>query len=233
VSVLLHRDADLRRPQYFAYGDWPGYTMINSVIASTRSGGPIAAAFATLRFLGDDGYLRLAATTREAVEGLADAVRSVDGLRLLAEPESTVVCFTGDNVFTLADELAARGWHTQPQMAYGGLPENIHLTVTASVAMQVKDFGPALQESVAAAAAAGPVVLPPGLAETVGAMTPESLTAETVAGLAAALGLGGDGSTGPLPARMATVNTLLNAAPSAIRERLLVEFLGLLQRPVY
>jgi sphinganine-1-phosphate aldolase len=64
-------------------------------------------------------------------------------------------------------------------------------------------------------------------------MTPDSLTAETVAGLAAALGLGGDGSAGPLPARMATVNTLLNAAPSAIRERLMVEFLGLLQRPVY
>jgi glutamate/tyrosine decarboxylase-like PLP-dependent enzyme len=28
--------------------------------ASTRSGGPIAAAYATLRHLGDEGYLRLA-----------------------------------------------------------------------------------------------------------------------------------------------------------------------------
>jgi glutamate/tyrosine decarboxylase-like PLP-dependent enzyme len=233
VSVLLHRDADLRRPQYFAYGDWPGYTMVNSVIASTRSGGPVAAAFATVQFLGDDGYLRLAATTREAVEALADAVRSIDGLRLLAEPESTVVCFTGDNVFTLADELAARGWHTQPQMAYGGLPANIHLSVTASVATQVKDFRPALAESVAATEEAGPVVLPPGLLEAVDAMTPEALTTDTVAGLAAALGLGGNDSGAPLPPRMATVNTLVNTAAPAVRERLLVEFLGLLQRPLY
>ncbi|MET0425378.1 MAG: aminotransferase class V-fold PLP-dependent enzyme, partial [Actinoplanes sp.] len=27
VSILLHRDEALRLPQYFAYADWPGYTM--------------------------------------------------------------------------------------------------------------------------------------------------------------------------------------------------------------
>ena len=76
VSVLLHRDEALRRPQYFAYADWPGYTMINPVISSTRSGGPIAAALATLRHIGDAGYLDLAGRTREAVSVLADAVET-------------------------------------------------------------------------------------------------------------------------------------------------------------
>ena len=88
ISVDLHKYAYARRasrccctatrrcapPQYFAYADWPGYTMINPVIASTRSGGPIAAAYATLRHLGDAGYLRLAGATRDAVRGLAAAV---------------------------------------------------------------------------------------------------------------------------------------------------------------
>ena len=32
---------------------------------------------------------------------------------------------------------------------------------------------------------------------------------------------------------MAVVNTLLDAAPPALRERLLVEFVGLLQRPTW
>jgi sphinganine-1-phosphate aldolase len=32
---------------------------------------------------------------------------------------------------------------------------------------------------------------------------------------------------------MAPVNTVVNAAPPAVRERLLVELLGMLQRPVY
>ncbi|MEV4387078.1 aminotransferase class V-fold PLP-dependent enzyme, partial [Micromonospora sp. NPDC049580] len=174
VSVLLHRDAAGRAPQYFAYADWPGYTMINPVIASTRSGGPIAAAYATLRHLGDAGYLRLAAVTRDAVAGLADAVRAVDGLRLLAEPESTVVCFTatedGPDLFVLVDELTARGWHTQPQLSYAGLPASVHLTVTASVAPRVAEFGPDLAAAVAAAHAAGPVRLPAELASLVGAL---------------------------------------------------------------
>lgn len=237
VSVLLHRDASLRAPQYFAYADWPGYTMINSVIASTRSGGPIAAAYATVRHLGDDGYLQLATVTRDAVAGLADAVRAVDGLRLMAEPESTVVCFTategGPDLFVLVDELTARGWHTQPQLSYAGLPASVHLTVTASVAPRVGDFGPDLADAVAAALAAGPVQLPAELAALVGALTPDALTPELVEGLAAGLGMGGEPGGAPLPERMAVVNTLLDAAPPALRERLLVEFVGLLQRPTW
>ncbi|SCG56008.1 pyridoxal phosphate-dependent decarboxylase family protein [Micromonospora coxensis] len=257
VSVLLHRDASLRAAQYFAYADWPGYTMVNPVLASTRSGGPIAAAYATLRHLGDAGYLRLAAATRDAVTALAGAVRDVDGLRLMAEPESTVVCFTSTDpdldLFVLVDELTARGWHTQPQLRHAGLPPSVHLTVTASVAPRVAEFGPALADAVAAARAAGPVRLPPELRALATSLTPDALTPETVAALAAGLGLGAttptsgsgagtpDPSLGeatpepgpPTPERMAVVNTLLDAAAPAVRERLLVEFVSLLQRPAW
>ncbi|SNS84418.1 Glutamate or tyrosine decarboxylase [Asanoa hainanensis] len=231
TSVLLHRDASLRAPQYFAFGDWPGYTMINPGISSTRSGGPIAAAYATLRSIGDDGYLKFAEITRHAVRRLAAAVEAVDGLRLMAPPTTTVVCFTGPNLFVLADELTARGFHTQPQMHYGDIPASIHLTVTASVAPHVEEFAAALASAAAAAEAHGPVDLPAEVLALVTALDPAALTAEVVAGLAAALGLGGDGS--PLPSRVAAVNTLLDAAPVPVRERLLVEFLGLLQRPAF
>jgi hypothetical protein len=146
-----------------------------------------------------------------------------------------VVCFTstdpGLDLFVLVDELTARGWHTQPQLAYADLPASVHLTVTASVAPRVTEFGPALTDAVAAARAAGPVHLPPELLALAGSLTPEALTPELIAGLAAGLGLGA--GAGPVPDRMATVNTLLNAAPVRLRERLLVEFVGLLQRPTW
>jgi glutamate/tyrosine decarboxylase-like PLP-dependent enzyme len=228
VSVLLHRDEALRLPQYFAYAGWPGYTMVNPVISSTRSGGPIAAALAVLRHLGDAGYLALAEQTRSAVAALADAVRATDGVRLFAPPETTVVCLASDGVdlFLLADELAARGWHTQPQLAYADLPPTIHLTVTAAVSGTVAEFAPALADAVAATRSRGPVQLPPPLLEAAGALTPEQVNPELIAGLAAGLGLS-DGAAGP----MAAVNTLLNAAPPALREVLLAGFLSLLQRP--
>ncbi|MFC7545066.1 pyridoxal phosphate-dependent decarboxylase family protein [Plantactinospora sp. GCM10030261] len=266
VSVLLHRDAALRAPQYFAYADWPGYTMINPTVQSTRSGGPIAAAYATLRHLGEAGYLELARRTLGAVRDLAGIVTGVPGLRLVAEPESTVVCFTAAepvtdagpaldaagpalDVFVLADELTARGWHTQPQLRYADLPPNIHLTVTAGIAPRVAGFGAALREAVAAARAAGPVQLPDEVRAMAASLTPEALTPELVAGLAGTLGLtapdgpaiagagagvpAGDDVGAGVPARMAVVNTLLDAAPPALRERLLIEFVALLQRPTW
>ncbi|MFI5839808.1 pyridoxal phosphate-dependent decarboxylase family protein [Catenuloplanes sp. NPDC051500] len=229
VSVLLHANAALRRPQYFASADWPGYTMLNPGLASTRSGGPIAAAYATLRHLGESGYRRLAARTLGAVRALAEAVRSTEGLRLLVEPETTVVCLIADDpgldVFVLADELAARGWHTQPQLGYGEIPPTIHLTVTAAVAATAADFAPALAEATAAARAHGPVVLPDELIALATTLTPEALTPELVAGLAESLGVSGGG----VPS--ATVNALLDVASPRLREQFLVEFLSLLQRP--
>lgn len=222
VSILLHRTEELRRPQYFAWAGWPGYTMVNPVISSTRSGGPIAAALATLRTIGDDGYLALAARTREAVSTLAAAIEQTDGVRLFAPPETTIVCLTTDDVdlFVLADELTARGWHTQPQMAFGDLPPTIHLTVTAAVASTAAEFAPALAEAVAAARAHGPVEVPPL------ELTPEMVTPGLIEQLAGGLGLGsGDFS------RMATVNSLLNASSPELREALLAGFLSLLQRP--
>ena len=198
VSILLHRDEALRAPQYFGYADWPGYTMVNPVVSSTRSGGPIAAAWATLRHIGDDGYLSLATRTRDATRAIAAAVASVEDLTVVPV-ESTVVAFMSTTVdlFVLADELAARGWHTQPQFRHGNIPPSVHLTVTAAVAPRVQDFATDLTAAVKAARA---------------------------------LGLGAGGK---LPDRMALINTLLNTAPPEVRERLLISFLSLLQRPAW
>jgi sphinganine-1-phosphate aldolase len=223
VSVLLHASEELRRPQYFAYAGWPGYTMVNPVISSTRSGGPIAAAYATLRSIGDAGYLELARKTRESVDVLAAAVEATDGVRLFAPAGTSVVCLASDGVdlFVLADELAARGWHTQPQMAFEDLPPTIHLTVTAAVHATVPGFAADLAGAVAAAKARGPVELPP-----LPPLTPGMITPELIASLAEGLGLSGGDFT-----QMATVNSILNAAPPPLREALLTGFLSFLQRP--
>ena len=48
TSLLLHRDAALRKPQFFASAAWPGYTMLNATTQSTRSGGPVAGTWAVV-----------------------------------------------------------------------------------------------------------------------------------------------------------------------------------------
>jgi glutamate/tyrosine decarboxylase-like PLP-dependent enzyme len=246
VSVLLHRSDEFRATQYFAYAGWPGYTVVNPTMTSTRSGGPIAAAYATLRHLGDAGYLRLVSRALDAVRSLAAGISAVDGLRLMAQPESTVVAFTSVDesvdLFVLADELAAQGWHTQAQLALPpgsaacpeGLPRSIHLTVTAAIASSATSFAAALSEAVAATRARGPAAIDDSLVGFAASLTPSQLTMETVEALAGGLGFSlGSGGGSPLPPHRATINTLVEAAAPAVREALFSAFLRLLQRPAY
>ncbi|MEQ0563284.1 aminotransferase class V-fold PLP-dependent enzyme [Amycolatopsis sp. NEAU-NG30] len=231
TSVLLHASAELRRSHYFASASWPGYTMLNTTIQSTRSGGPLAAAWAVVEHLGEDGYLQLASVTREAVARIREGIGEIEGLRVLGDPVSTLLAFTGDDgfdLFTVADEMKARGWYVQPQFASGASPVNLHLTVTAANHGSEPEFLADLAASVAAARAAGPVTVDPAVAEFVAALDPATLTPEQFAGLLAAAGLG---SGAGLPDRMAPVNALLATAPPPLRERLLLEFLGALYTP--
>ena len=234
VSLVLHRDAALRRGHFFASADWPGYTMLNSTMQSTKSGGPLAAAWAVTRHIGTEGYARLARQGRAATLELAEAVRATDALRVVAEPDSTLLALATDgtcDVFTIADEMLARGWFVQPQMAFRDLPPTLHLTLSAATAPSVPDFVVALREAVEAARAAGPVAVDPGLAGMLAGLDPATLDDEAFAGLLAAAGLAGDDGDIALPARMAPVNALLDACPPALREALLLGVLDRLSRP--
>ena len=48
ASLVLYRNKDLRKHQLFACSHWIGYTIVNNAIQSSKSGGPMAAAWAVL-----------------------------------------------------------------------------------------------------------------------------------------------------------------------------------------
>lgn len=240
TSVLLFANAEARRGHYFGCADWPGYTMLNTTLQSTRSGGPLAAAWAVVTHLGEDGYLRLARETLFAVREIRHGIESIEGLRILGEPDSTLLAVAtrgtpeevGFDLFTVADEMRDRGWYVQPQFAHGHSPVNLHLTVTAANRGSEQEFVVDLRDSVEAACAAGPVSVDPSLREFLLTLDPDRLTSEQFAGLLAGAGLApGEGEGTGLPKRMASINALLDAAPARLRERVLLEFLALLYRP--
>ncbi len=246
VSVVLHRDSRLRKGHFFAAADWPGYTMLNTTTQSTKSGGPVAAAWAVTSAIGTDGYAGLARTARDAALAIASGVEGaagapgIPGLRVLVAPDSTLLALTADDscdVFTIADEMLLRGWYVQPQMAYRDMPASLHLTLSAATAPAVPDFLVALAESVTAARRAGPVRVDPDLAAAAAALDPSTLTDEDFDGLLVLAGLAGSGGEGSgsvglaLPERMAPVNALLEVAPPRLREALLLAFLDRLSRP--
>ncbi|NED78732.1 aspartate aminotransferase family protein, partial [Streptomyces sp. SID11233] len=56
ASLLLFRDAELRRHGWFAHADWPGYPVVNATLQGTKSAGPLAAAWAVTERIGTEGY---------------------------------------------------------------------------------------------------------------------------------------------------------------------------------
>ena len=231
ASVLLFRDASYRRPSYFACADWTGYTMVNATVQSTKSGGPVAAAWAVLNAVGDEGYLELARQTLSATRRLIDGAGRIPGLRVLGEPEMALVALAADepglDVFAVCDEMALRGWYVQAQLSYRGLPASIHLTVTASSDALVDELLADLAACVETARTSGTAADPAMLA-AVAELDPDALPDDVLGTL---LPLAGLEAGGGLPERMAPINALMEAMPPRLRERLLVEYLGMLFTP--
>lgn len=152
AGVLLHADKQRRADQTFFTDNWLGGAYGSSGILGTKSGGPIASAWAVMHHLGCDGYDRLALTSRAAALQIADHVDARPELVLRARPETTLLSFgvvdqKRHDVFAIADSLARRGWYVDRQ----GPPASIHLTVNAVhgplVAEFLSDLDVAVEES--------------------------------------------------------------------------------------
>ncbi len=75
VSVILYRTHELARHQLFVTTDWLGGFYASTAMAGTRPAGPIAAAWAALMHIGNDGYLELTRTAHDAARRLAGGHR--------------------------------------------------------------------------------------------------------------------------------------------------------------
>ncbi|MGY2128808.1 pyridoxal phosphate-dependent decarboxylase family protein [Blastococcus sp. SYSU DS0617] len=127
ASVLLHRDVEQYRTQWwFDDGAWGGGLYGSPTAAGTRPAPPIAGAWAALRHLGEEGYLRQAAKVRDATRRLMAGVEAIEGLSITSTPDLCVFQFGSDvlDMGVVADTLAEQGWYPNRQ------PGGLHLMVS-------------------------------------------------------------------------------------------------------
>lgn len=222
-AALLYRDRGLRRHALYACAATTGYAVINPTVLSSRSGGPLAGAWAALYTLGEDGYVQIVREVQGATRRLIEGVGVIPGLRVLGEPAMCMFAIAADdlNVFALEDALAARGWWLQPQFSAPGTPATLHLTVNRSnvgheeallaalrEAAEELRAGPALDDVTALRAEVERLMARPG---------PDSF-----AQIAALAGL----TPGQMPTGFARINTVLDALPDQLVDMLLIEYLN-------
>lgn len=130
ASLMLLRSDELKQKyQKFDFRDWERGQYATFVMQGTRPGGAVAAAWAVLQHLGEEGYLRCARLIMDAKRELVQGVNAIPGLRVL-EPHELCIFVTHSvdpelNMAAVNDALFARGWYVGRQAE----PVGIHMAL--------------------------------------------------------------------------------------------------------
>jgi sphinganine-1-phosphate aldolase len=143
ASVITYRTKDLRRYQTFVFDDWLGGFYASPNLQGTRSGLPMAAAWAVMSHLGLDGYCDLTRRALETADRFREGVAAIDGIRVLGSGTYHLVAMASDpasehpiDVFALGDALAKRGWFHDRQNP----PDSLHSTVSVGNAPIIEQY---------------------------------------------------------------------------------------------
>jgi sphinganine-1-phosphate aldolase len=151
TSVLLYRDKQLRRHQWFTVTNWPGGIYFSPTFAGSRPGGLSAACWAAMQSIGRQGYLDASKQILEAAAAIRTGIAAIPELKVLGEP-LWVISFTAVDpealdIYRIADAMSKRRWNLN------GLhrPSCVHIAVTLRHAKPgvVERFLNDLRESIA------------------------------------------------------------------------------------
>lgn len=131
TSVILYASPEWRRYQFYTLTDWSGGLYFSPTLAGSRPGGLIAACWAAMLRMGEDGYLDAADRILRAAHKLKSGIReTIPELRILGEPLWVIAFAAAEpatlDIYRVLDAMTERGW------SLNGLhrPACIHICVT-------------------------------------------------------------------------------------------------------
>jgi sphinganine-1-phosphate aldolase len=127
TSVLSFRDKALRNAQYFFNTAWSGGKYCSPGMDGSRSGGLLAATWASMVQLGREGYRSYAEQIFASSAAMQGAVKSHEELRILGDA-TFLFSFTSDrfDIYHVNDFMRLRGWRFNGQQ----YPNALHMAVT-------------------------------------------------------------------------------------------------------
>lgn len=220
ASFLLFADAELDRLRSFGHTAWPGYPVVNPTALGSRSAMSLAAAWAAVTRLGEQGYAALTARVVDATRTVRTAVEGTTGLAVLGDPIGPLLAVAVDPEAPQEDQVDPHAWagavqrrgfvlQGQPAFAQGDgsvIPRSTHLTLTPASASVIDELCIALAAGADDVRGRAPLDLS-GAAEP----DPAALAAQAR-------------QTGELD--LAPVLALIEALPRERSARLLVDFLA-------
>lgn len=125
VSVIMHRKSEWIGNQYFLYSDWPSGIYGTPTVAGARPAAPIAAAWAVMQYLGNDGYLELMRSLMATTDKIRAGIEAIDGLEIMGNPIGPLLTFTSTSdsidVYAVCDLMDDKGWNLDRNTDPNGL----------------------------------------------------------------------------------------------------------------
>jgi glutamate/tyrosine decarboxylase-like PLP-dependent enzyme len=153
ASVLAYTGMDYLKHQFILTTDFPGGIYVSPTILGTRPGGPLAAAWAAMKHLGENGYLQLAQQMMDGANKLRRGLESIACIVVVGDPCMNIISYTTRNnrpdIFVVADQLENKGWMVDRQQ----FPECIHLTVLPTNLPVIDEYLSDLKQAIAFAEA--------------------------------------------------------------------------------
>jgi sphinganine-1-phosphate aldolase len=149
ASTLVYTDMSYMKYQFFISTKWPGGIYASPNIPGSRPGGVIAASWAAMKNLGREGYIELTKKVLEARDALANGIDAIDGVKVVARPDSTLIAYESDDenigIYAIADQLEKKGWFADRHQK----PESIHLTMMPTHLLIVDEYLADIKDAVA------------------------------------------------------------------------------------
>ncbi len=151
ASLLLVADAADREWHKFESRAWQRGPYAAYTTQGTRPGGAVAAAWAAMNYLGDEGYLRCARLIMEAKAIMTAGIGAVPGLDVMAPSDLCIFVWRASDptldIGKVAAALDAEGWLVGRQQE----PDGIHLHLNPIHREVAEDYVEAVARAVEAA----------------------------------------------------------------------------------
>jgi glutamate/tyrosine decarboxylase-like PLP-dependent enzyme len=155
ASLLLFRDWEHKECERFEFSGWPRGTYTTPTFLGSRPAGSIASAWAVMRYLGREGYLRTTKATMDATMKMVRGINQIGGLQCL-EPvgEANLFAYVSTDpdvdIMAVADHLQMRGWlpgrMREPLSIQQGV-NPVHLAVADEYVQHVREAVEAIRSA--------------------------------------------------------------------------------------
>lgn len=148
ASLILYRDKVDHEFQINKFSKWPKGEYTTPTLSGTRSGGPIASAWAVMNFLGNDGYSEITRKLLSLRDRYIQGLQELGDLEILGTPELTVLSVKSPSlpIFAISENMQKKGWYMSLIAEPPAIQQTISLAHEKSLDAYMADMKKSIEE---------------------------------------------------------------------------------------